>query len=103
MGRIGWLGLTLAMTKLKSHWVIRAAAIVRERMWLGCVVLAMGSVQTIWSSVRTHCALRAQDEWNWSPSERVEDDKEVYADDCERRIAVKRLALDDWVDGLVDA
>jgi hypothetical protein len=32
------------MTKLKSHWVIRAAAIVRERMWLGCAVLVICSV-----------------------------------------------------------
>ena len=53
--------------------------------------------------MRTYCTLRAQDEWDWTPSERVEDDKEVDADDRESRVTVKRLAFNDWVDSLVDA
>jgi hypothetical protein len=80
---MGWVGLTFAMTKLKSHWVIRAAAIVRDRMWLGCVALVICSVHMRWSSVRTYCTLCAQDEWDWAPSEGIEDDKEIDADDRE--------------------
>ena len=38
---MGWVVSTLAITKLKSHWVMRAAAMVKDRMWLGCAVLAM--------------------------------------------------------------
>lgn len=29
------MGVSFAMTKLNNHWVIKAAAIVRERTWLG--------------------------------------------------------------------
>lgn len=53
--------------------------------------------------MKTYCTLGAQDEGNRAPSEGIEDDKEVDADDRERRIPVKRLAFDDWVYGLVDA
>ena len=54
-------------------------------------------------ALTTYCALRTQDEWDWAPSERIEDDEKVDADDRERRIAVECLALNNWVYGLVDA
>lgn len=76
---------------------------VKDRMWLGCVMLAMGSTIGAVFIWRTYCALCTQDEWNWTPSKRIEDDEKVDADNGESRIAVKCLAFDDWVYGLVNS
>jgi hypothetical protein len=80
---------TLAMTKLKSHWVMRAAAIVRDRMWLGFCGVSHWLCGWYGLPVKTYGTLGAQNEWDRAPSERIEDDKEVNADDRERRVAVK--------------
>ena len=38
------IGVSFAMTKLNNHWVIKAAAIVRERTWLGYILSVCDSV-----------------------------------------------------------
>lgn len=38
------MGVSFAMTKLNNHWVINAAAMVRERTWLGYILLVCESV-----------------------------------------------------------
>lgn len=51
----------------------------------------------------THGTLCAQDEWDRSPAERVEDNEEVHAHDGEGAVAVKRRAFGDRVNCLVDS
>lgn len=93
---------TLAMTKLKSHWVIKAAAMVSDRTWLGYAgqyyIPPMVS-----SSSDTHSALSTQNERNRTPSERVEHHKQVDTHDRKCRVAIEGLTFDDWVYSLVDA
>jgi hypothetical protein len=56
------MGVSFAITKLNSHWVIKAAAIVRERTWLGYNLSVCYSVvdRTKCSRLTAHSALKTK-------------------------------------------
>lgn len=72
-------GVILAITQLKAHWHINADAMTKERTWLGCdIKLATLQASEMLGQGYTYTCLRSKDEWDWTPSYTVEDNKQVH-------------------------
>lgn len=51
---------------------------------------------------KTYTCLRSENEWNWSPSYAIENDKQIDRDDGEDTVAVEGRTFYYWIDGLID-
>jgi hypothetical protein len=94
---------TFAITKLNNHCVIRAAAIVRDRTWLGYWLRQSPLQHENDQTSSTYSALRTQHERNRTPAKRIEHHEQVNAHNRKGGVAVKGLAWNDRVNGLINA
>ena len=107
------------MTKLKSHWVIRAAAMIRERTSLGWRRREVGLVKGVSRNFlqllkeeggeegeggdQTYSTFCTQHKRYRSPSERIKHNKQIDADDGEDAVTGQWSAWNGGVESTVGA